>query len=111
MEVHARAPLSPIGRRRVVDRVLSEGWSVAAAAEAAGVSERTVYRWLARVGGPDEVRPGSIDRRSVPGRVPHKTPQERVSAICAVRGLRMTGRGDRRVPADAAVDCLGGAVA
>jgi len=48
MEVHARAPLSPIGRQRVVDRVVVERWSVTAAAEAAGVAERTVYRWLAR---------------------------------------------------------------
>src|SRR3954449_2225854 len=48
MEVHARAPLSPIGRQRVVDRVMCDGWSVTAAAEAAGVTERTVYRWLAR---------------------------------------------------------------
>ena len=31
MEVHARAALSPIGRRRVVDRVLVSGWTVAAA--------------------------------------------------------------------------------
>jgi transposase len=48
MEVHGRAPLSPIGRQRVVDRVVRQGWSVAGAAEAAAVSERTVYRWLAR---------------------------------------------------------------
>jgi hypothetical protein len=32
MLVHARAPLSPIGRRRVVDRVVVEGWSVTEAA-------------------------------------------------------------------------------
>jgi hypothetical protein len=42
MEVHARAPLGPIGRRRVVDRVLGEGWSVVAAAGAAGVSSHGV---------------------------------------------------------------------
>jgi transposase len=88
MEVHARAPLSPIGRRRVVDRVVGEGWSVAAAAEAAGVAERTVYRWLARwrADGPS----GLVDRRSVPGRIPHKTPVERAAAICALRQLRLT---------------------
>jgi transposase len=88
MEVHARAPLSPIGRRRVVDRVLSEQWSVAAAAEAAGVTERTIYRWLARwrAHGPA----GLVDRRSVPGRIPHKTAPERVAAICALRRLRLT---------------------
>jgi transposase InsO family protein len=89
MEVHARAPLSPIGRRRVVDRVVCERWWVAAAAEAAGVSERTVYRWLARwrAQGPA----GLVDRRSVPGRIPHKTPVDRVAAICALRRLRLTG--------------------
>jgi transposase len=48
MEVHARAPLSPIGRQRVVDRVVGEAWLVTPAAEAAGVTERTVYRRLAR---------------------------------------------------------------
>jgi transposase len=55
MEVHARAPLSPIGRQRVVDRVVGEAWSVTAAAEAAGVTERTVYRWLA-AGAPKDRR-------------------------------------------------------
>ena len=33
MEVHANAPLSPIGRRRVVDRVLLDAWSVTTAAD------------------------------------------------------------------------------
>ena len=89
MEVHARAPLSPIGRRRVVDRVLMSGWTVAAAAEAAGVSERTVYRWLARwrADGPA----GLVDRRSTPGRIPYKTAPERAAAIIALRRLWMTG--------------------
>jgi len=88
MEVHANAPLSPKGRRRVVDRVLLEGWSVTAAAEAAGVTERTVYRWLARFRA--DGAGGLIDRRSVPGRIPHKTPADRVKAICALRQLRRT---------------------
>jgi transposase InsO family protein len=88
MEVHARAPLSPIGRRRVVDRVLVGGWSVAAAAEAAGVTERTVYRWLSRFRREGAV--GLVDRRSVPGHIPHKTPADRVQAICQLRHLRLT---------------------
>jgi len=88
MEVHANAPLSPIGRRRVVDRVVVEGWSVAAAAEAAGVTERTVYRWLARFR--REGQEGLVDRRSVPGRIPHKTPVDRVCAICELRQQRLT---------------------
>jgi transposase InsO family protein len=88
MELHANAPLSPVGRRRVVDRVVVEGWSVVAAAAAAGVSERTVYRWLARwrTEGPA----GLVDRRSVPGRIPHKTPVDRVRVIGELRRLRLT---------------------
>jgi transposase InsO family protein len=88
MQVHAKAPLSPIGRRRVVDRVVERGWSVTAAAEAAGVSERTLYRWLARwrAEGPS----GLVDRRSAPGRIPHKTPVDRVRAICRLRQGRLT---------------------
>jgi transposase InsO family protein len=73
----------------VVDRVVCEGWSVTAAADAAGVSERSVYRWLARWR--EEGPAGLIDRRSVPGRIPHKTPADRVSAVCALRRVRLTG--------------------
>jgi len=88
MKVHANAPLSPIGRRRVVERVLVEGWSVAAAAEAAGVTERTIYRWLARFR--REGPAGLVDRSSAPKRIPHKTPAARVSAICRLRQARLT---------------------
>lgn len=88
MEVHANAPLSPIGRRRVVDRVLVEGWSVVTAAEAAGVTERTVYRWLARFRA--EGPAGLVDRSSAPRRIPHKTSSARVSAICRLRQARLT---------------------
>ena len=88
MQVHARAPLSPIGRRFVVDRVQEHGWSVTAAAEAAGVSERSVYRWLARFR--EDGERGLVDRRPVARRLPGKTPAQRVAAICALRRLHMT---------------------
>src|SRR3954470_23243261 len=88
MELHANAPLSPIGRRRVIDRVVGEAWSVTAAAEAAAVTERTVYRWLARWRAEGPV--GLLDRRSVPKRIPHKTPPDRVAAICELRQGRLT---------------------
>ena len=89
MQVHARAPLSPIGRRRVIDRVVIEGWTVRAAAEAAGVSERTVYRWLARFR--HEGQRGLWDRSSRPARIPHRTSAERVAVICRLRRSRLTG--------------------
>jgi transposase InsO family protein len=88
MQVHARAPLSPIGRRRVVDRVRLGVWSVAAAAEAAGVTERTIYRWLARFR--DHGEAGLVDRPPVARHQPRKTPPDRVDVICALRRLRMT---------------------
>jgi transposase InsO family protein len=88
MQVHARAPLSPIGRRRVVDRVVRERWTIRAAAEAAGVSERTVYRWLARFR--DEGQRGLGDRSSRPARIPHRTSTDRVAVICRLRQSRLT---------------------
>jgi transposase InsO family protein len=88
MQVHARARLTPKGRLLVVSRVLEQGWSVTAAAEAAGVSERTVWRWITRYRAEGE--PGLRDRSSAPKRVPHRTPTERVGAILALRRLRMT---------------------
>src|SRR5512133_1488777 len=88
MQVHARAPLSPIGRRRVVERVRARTWSVAAAAEAAGVTERTIYRWLARFRAEGEA--GLVDRPPVARHQPRKTPPDRVGAICALRRLHMT---------------------
>ena len=48
MKLHANARLSPIGRRLLINRVEGEGWTVQAAAESAGVSERTARKWIAR---------------------------------------------------------------
>ena len=48
MKLHANARTCPHSRRLAVERVEREGWTLAAAAEAAGVSVRTVSKWLAR---------------------------------------------------------------
>jgi transposase InsO family protein len=88
MQVHARALVSPKGRQRVVERVLEKEWSVMAAAEAAGVTERTIYRWLARFRQDGVV--GLTDRPPVARCVPHKTPPQRVASIRALRRLHLT---------------------
>ena len=88
MNLHANARTCPNSRRLLVDRVIECGWSVTAAAEAAGVSERTVYRWLRRFREQGEA--GLVDRCSAPRRIPHKTTAERVAAIEVLRRLRMT---------------------
>jgi transposase InsO family protein len=88
MQVHARARLTPKGRLFVVKRVLEQGWSVTAAAEAAGVTERTLWRWIARYRAEGET--GLRDRSSAPRRIPHRTPPDRVEMIRRLRCLRMT---------------------
>ncbi len=54
----------PKSRRLLVERVESKTWSLTAAAEAAGVSERTTCRWLKRWREEGEV--GLLDRSSAP---------------------------------------------
>jgi DNA-directed RNA polymerase specialized sigma24 family protein len=48
MRLHRNARTCPAGRRSLVDRVVVEGWSVARAAAAAGISERSASKWLSR---------------------------------------------------------------
>src|SRR5215213_8060655 len=89
MRVHANAPLGPKGRLTMVCRVVEQGWSLAQAAAAAGVSERTCGKWVRRYR--VEGQAGLLDRSSVPRSVPHRTGEDRVQAIAALRRLRMTG--------------------
>ena len=89
MKVHANAPLGPKGRLTLARRVLEQGWSLAEAAEAAGVSERTCSKWVDRYR--REGESGLLDRSSAPRSMPHRTPEELVEAIVALRRLRMTG--------------------
>lgn len=71
------------------ERVRSQGWTVTAAADAAGVSKRTVFKWLARYKA--EGRGGLVDRTSRPTTIPVRVPEDRVHAIVGLRRLRMTG--------------------
>ena len=48
MKLHGNAALSWSGRRRLVERVLVEGWTLRGAAEASGVSVRCARKWVAR---------------------------------------------------------------
>jgi transposase InsO family protein len=88
MQLHANAALSLNQRRRMVVRVVEHGWSLAKAAEAAEVSERTCSKWVARYRVEGEA--GLRDRSSAPRSVPHRTPDELVEAVVLLRKLRMT---------------------
>jgi transposase InsO family protein len=71
-----------------VTRVLEQGWTLAAAAEAAGVSVRTISKWLRRYR--EEGEQGLLDRCSAPRSVPLRTDEARVAVIAGLRRLRMT---------------------
>ena len=89
MKLHGNARTCPKSRRLLVRRVLQEKWSLALAAEAVGVSERTARKWLSRFRAEGEF--GLEDRSSRPKRSPRQIPAERVAVIEALRRLRMTG--------------------
>src|SRR5712691_8280291 len=88
MRLHGNAALSWSGRRRLAVRVVDQGWGLATAAEAAGVSVRCARKWVGR----DrlEGERGLCDRSSAPRRVANRTSQERVEAIAKLRRLRFT---------------------
>jgi transposase InsO family protein len=69
-------------------RVLEQGWTLAAAAEVAGVSVRCGRKWVARYR--REGEQGLFDRSSAPRRVANRTAPERVAVIITLRRLRMT---------------------
>ena len=75
MKLHRNAALSWCGRRLLVDRVLVSGWTLTAAAEAAGVSVRCARKWVGRYR--QEGEQGLFDRSSAPGRVWNRTPADR----------------------------------
>jgi transposase InsO family protein len=88
MKLHGNARTCPKSRELLVRRVVIGGWSVAAAAEAAGVTERTVYRWLRRWR--EEGESGLADRSSRPHVLPRQLSAATVEVIRSLRKLRMT---------------------
>jgi transposase InsO family protein len=89
MKLHANAPLGPKGRAVMVKRVVEGGISLAEAAEAAGVSERTAGKWVRRFRAEGEA--GLLDRSSAPKTTHNATPEGRVQVIAALRRLNFTG--------------------
>ena len=88
MKLHANAALSLNQRRRLAQRIVDQGWSLAEAAAAAEVSERTAGKWARRYRAEGEA--GLVDRSSAARRVHNRTPEERIEALAALRRLRFT---------------------
>ena len=89
MNIHKNARLTPQGRYLLVERITQRGWTVAQAAQAAGLSTRQAYRWCARY------RTGNTaalqDRSSAPRRCPRQTSAAQTTAIEQLRRQRLTG--------------------
>jgi transposase InsO family protein len=88
VKTHANARLTVHGRLLLCERVTRQRWTVGAAAQAAGVSPRTAWKWLARFR--CEGTAGLRDRSSTPHDIPQRTPEARVSVVERLRRLRMT---------------------
>lgn len=86
MQLHPNARLTPTTRRLLVDRIRSQGWPVTRAAEAAGVSRQTAYKWLVRHAESGDA--GLLDRSSRPHRVPVRTPGRVVRRMGQLRRRR-----------------------
>ena len=87
MNVHKNARLTPSGRVLLVHRI-DQGWSMARAAAAGGVSVRTGYRWLGRYRAGDRQL---ADRSSAPRRCPHQLVAVQIERIARLRRQRLTG--------------------
>src|SRR5205814_2837189 len=87
MDLHGNAAFSWSGRRELARRVVDQGWTLTAAAEAAGVSVRCARKWVRRWRDGDRQL---LDRSSAPRWVANRTAPERVAVIVKLRRLRMT---------------------
>src|SRR5262245_56948335 len=87
MKLHGNARTCPHSRRLALQR-LEQGWTLAHAAEAAGVSVRTISKWRARFRAEGEQ--GLLDRSSAPTRVPRRTSEQRVALIALLLRQRCT---------------------
>ena len=90
MDIHQNARLTLHSRAELVRRVLVEGQSRSAVAEAFGVSARTVRKWIDRfqAEGPAGLR----DRSSRPHRLHRPTPEAIVAQVRTLRYQRYTGK-------------------
>jgi transposase InsO family protein len=89
MNLDANAALSLNRRRQLCRRVVEEQWTLGNAAVAAEVSVRCARKWVGRYRAEGDL--GLFDRSSAPLPIPHRTDEQRIEAIAALRRLRFTG--------------------
>ena len=89
MKLHRNAKTTPQTRALLVRRILAAHWAVEDAAEAAGISVSTTYKWLRRfrAGGAEALD----DAPSTPHRQPRRTAAAVVARVVAARQERLSG--------------------
>lgn len=87
---HANARLNVHGRRLLVDRVRRQGWAVAHAAKAMGISRQCAHRWVARFDVEGDA--GLQDRSSAPHSSPRRTRPDIEDAVLAARREHRRGQ-------------------
>ena len=87
MELHPNAKTTPAGRQLLVRRVLEEGWPLARAAKAVGLSRTSARRWVERYRREGDA--GLQDRSSRPERMPKRTPEAVEQRVVALRRTRL----------------------
>lgn len=89
MGEHGSARLSVHSRLTIATRVIEQGWSVTAAAQAAGISRQTASKWVGRFRA--EGAPGLRDRSTRPHRIRPCVPARVVRVIEQLRRQRRWG--------------------
>jgi len=89
MTQHPNAPLTPIGRRRMVACVLDQGWTIVTTAERFQVDAKTVRKWRDRF--LTEGVSGLQDRSSKPHRSPNRTSRRLRRQVLHLRRKRGWG--------------------
>lgn len=88
MELHNNARSCPASRVLLVQRIVG-GMPVTRAAESAGISSRTAFKWRRRYREAGEA--ALVDRSSRPLRMPRQTHPDRVEEVLRLRRRRQTG--------------------
>lgn len=89
MNIHKNARLTALGRERIVG-MAAAGTASVVIARAAGVSLKTVHKWIARFAA--EGVAGLADRSSRPHRLHRPTAGAKVEQIIALRRQRLSGQ-------------------
>lgn len=87
---HRNARLTVRGRELLVERVCEQGWAVAHAAQAQGVSRQCAHRWINRFR--HEGWAGLHERSSRPRHCPQQTPGEVEARIVETRRVQRRGQ-------------------